>query len=172
MLIYARMQKHFSFMIWALCLILWRLFFLSVHVLPVSGIIFLLSLIGLVMCWVVLNLHYHLYYYFSIVRSVVSFHLMLKDLFVAIVCWLPLELIAWSPDQFVWLMQEPPRCSSSILCCKLMCLLGLLSTLRIVWVAMISICLLLHLVRTLTPLLSSGTIFSTSSQLQWPKTSW
>ena len=90
------------------------------------------------------------------VKSVVSFHLMPKDLFVAIVCWLPLELIAWSLDQFVWLMLESPHCSSSILCCKLMCLPGLLSTFRIVWVATTPICLLLHLVRTLTPLLSSG----------------
>ena len=49
MLIYARMQKYFSFMIWALCLMLWRLFFLSVHVLSIST--FLFSLIGLVMCW-------------------------------------------------------------------------------------------------------------------------
>ena len=92
-----------------------------------------------------------------------------KDLFVSIVCWLPLELIAWSSDQFVWLMLESPHCSSSILCYKLMCLPGLLSTFRIVWVATISICLLMHLVRTLTPLLSSGTIFFTSSQLQRTK---
>ena len=106
---------------------------------------------------------------FSIVRFVVSIRLILKDLFVAIVCWMPFELIAWSSDQFVWLMLEPPWCSLSILCCKLMCLPGLLSTLRIVWVATISICLLLHLFKTLTPLLSCGTVFSTSSQLQRPK---
>ena len=82
---------------------------------------------------------------------------MLKDLFISIVCWLALELISWSLDQFVWLMLESPQCSSSILCYKLMCFPGLLSILRIVWAATISICLLLHLVRTLTPLLSSGT---------------
>ena len=115
------------------------------------------------------NLHPHLWHCFSIVWSVVSIHLMPKDLFVSIVCWLPLELIAWSSDQFVWLMLESPQCSSLVLCCKLMCLPGLLSTFRIVWVATTPICLLLHLFRTLTPLLSSGTIFSTSSQLQWPK---
>ena len=60
-------------------------------------------------------------------------------------------------------------CSSSILCYKLIFLPGLLSTLRIVWVATISICLLLHLVKTLTPLLLSGIVFCTSSQLQRPK---
>ena len=116
------------------------------------------------------NLHSHLWFYFSIIRFVVSIHLIPKDLFVAIICWLPLELIAWSSDQCVWLMLESYRCSSSIPCYKLMCLPGLLSTFRIFWAAMISICLLLHLVRTLTPLLSSGTVFSTSSQLQQPKT--
>ena len=64
------------------------------HVLPISEILFLLSLIGLVMCWIVLNLHYYLYHYFSIVHPAISFHLMPKDLFVAISCWFPLELIA------------------------------------------------------------------------------
>ena len=115
------------------------------------------------------NLHYHLWHYFSIIHSAVSIHLMPKDLFVAIIGWLPLELIACSSAQSVWLMLESPRCSSLILYCKLMCLPGLLSTFRIVWVATTSICLLLHLFRTLTPLLSSGIVFSTSSQLQWPK---
>ena len=93
-----------------------------------------------------------------------------KDLFVAIVHCLSLELIDWSSDQFVWLMLESPHCSSSTLYCKLKCLPGLLSTFRIVWVATTPICLLLLLVRSLTCLLSSGTIFSTSSQLQRPKT--
>ena len=64
--------------------------FLLVHVLPVST--FLLSLIGLVMCWeTCIPTCDSTSQLFGLI---VSIHLMPKDHFLAIICWLSLELIA------------------------------------------------------------------------------